>query len=162
MPALKPKSCASPWFVGFDPAITELKRRIVAGDIDTASITLQCESGKIAVIINSRRASFGDDQRAEAHGALGMLRTKNVAQSMLVQEREDGIWREKPLFSFVERYAQPYRLEWAEFVRVLNGEATPSPSGEDGRLALLIAHAAYQSIEIGRRIELDPGKKISQ
>jgi myo-inositol 2-dehydrogenase/D-chiro-inositol 1-dehydrogenase len=104
-----------------DPAIREL------GDIDTACITLQCASGRIAVITNSRRASFGYDQRVEAHGALGTLRTENVPQTMLVQEREDGVRRDKPLFFFIERYAQSYRDEWAHFVRVLNGRGGAMP-----------------------------------
>jgi myo-inositol 2-dehydrogenase / D-chiro-inositol 1-dehydrogenase len=131
-----------------DPGIVAL------GDIDTACVTLQCASGRIAVITNSRRASFGYDQRVEAHGALGTLRTENVPLTMLVQEREDGVRREKPLFFFLERYVQSYRNEWDHFVRVLQGEEAPSPSGEDGRRALLLAEAAYRSLETGRRIKV--------
>ncbi|WP_022731367.1 inositol 2-dehydrogenase [Thalassospira lucentensis] len=131
-----------------DPAIK------AEGDIDTASVTLQTASGKIAVITNSRRASFGYDQRVEAHGSLGTLRTENVPKTMLVQEREDGVTREKPLFFFLERYAESYAEEWKEFVRVLKGEVAPAPSGEDGRKALLLAEAAYQSLETGRTITL--------
>lgn len=133
-----------------DPAIAAL------GDIDTASVTLQCASGRIAVITNSRRASYGYDQRVEAHGSLGTLRTENVPISTLVQEREDGVRREKPQFFFLERYAQSYVNEWNHFVRVLQGEEAPSPSGEDGRRALLLAEAAYRSLETGRRVEVAP------
>jgi myo-inositol 2-dehydrogenase/D-chiro-inositol 1-dehydrogenase len=124
------------------------------GDIDTACVTMQCASGRIAVITNSRRASYGYDQRVEAHGALGTLRTENVPITMLVQEREDGVRREKPLFFFLERYAQSYRNEWDHFVRVLQGEETPCPTGEDGRRALLLAEAAYRSLETGRRVRV--------
>jgi myo-inositol 2-dehydrogenase / D-chiro-inositol 1-dehydrogenase len=131
-----------------DPAIGEI------GDIDTASVSLQTASGKIAVITNSRRASYGYDQRVEAHGALGTLRTENVAQHMLVQERADGVLRAKPQFFFVERYAQSYANEWAHFVRVLKGEEAPSATGEDGRKALLLAEAAYQSLETGLRVSV--------
>jgi myo-inositol 2-dehydrogenase/D-chiro-inositol 1-dehydrogenase len=131
-----------------DPAIKS------AGDIDTASVTLQCASGRIAVITNSRRARFGYDQRVEVHGSLGTLRTENVPQTMLVRERADGVLREKPLFFFLERYAQSYAEEWAHFVRVLEGEEPPSPTGEDGRRALLLAEAAYQSLESGRRVDV--------
>jgi myo-inositol 2-dehydrogenase / D-chiro-inositol 1-dehydrogenase len=131
-----------------DPAIAAER------DIDTASVTLQCASGRIAVITNSRRASFGYDQRVEAHGSRGTLRTENVPISALVQEREDGVRREKPQFFFIERYAQSYLGEWGHFVRVLKGEEAPSPSGEDGRRALLLAEAAYRSLESGRRVDL--------
>ncbi len=131
-----------------DPAIA------AEGDIDTASVTLQCASGRIAVITNSRRASFGYDQRVEVHGASGTLRTENVVPHMLVQEREDGVHREKPLFFFLERYAQSYAAEWSHFVRVLKGEETPSPTGEDGRRALLLAEAAYESLASGHRVQV--------
>jgi len=131
-----------------DPAIEAI------GDIDTASVSMQTASGKIAVITNSRRASYGYDQRVEAHGALGTLRTENVPQHMLVQEREDGVRRAKPQFFFVERYAQSYANEWAHFVRVLKGEEQPSATGEDGRKALLLAEAAYRSLQTGQRVSV--------
>jgi myo-inositol 2-dehydrogenase/D-chiro-inositol 1-dehydrogenase len=131
-----------------DPAIREI------GDIDTASVSMQTASGKIAVITNSRRASYGYDQRVEAHGALGTLRTENIAQHMLVQERADGVLRAKPQFFFVERYAQSYANEWGHFVRVLKGEERPSASGEDGRKALQLAEAAYRSLETGQRVSV--------
>ena len=124
-----------------DPAIREI------GDIDTATVSMQTASGRIAVIINSRRATYGYDQRVEAHGALGMLRTENVPQNLLVQERAEGVSRTVSQFFFVERYAQSYANEWAHFVRVLKGEEAPSPSGEDGRKALALAEAAYRSLE---------------
>ena len=103
-----------------DPAIKEI------GDIDTACVSMQTASGRIAFITNSRRATYGYDQRVEAHGALGTLRTENVPIIMLVQERADGVQRSKPQFFFVERHAQSYKNEWAHFVRVLKGEEAPS------------------------------------
>ncbi len=124
------------------------------GDIDTAAVTMQTASGKIAVITNSRRASYGYDQRVEAHGALGSLRTENVAQHMLVQERADGVERAKPQFFFVERYAQSYANEWAHFVAVLMGETKPSATGEDGLKALALAEAAYRSLATGQRVSI--------
>ncbi len=131
-----------------DPAIA------AEGDIDTACVTMQTATGRMAVITNSRRASFGYDQRVEAHGSLGTLRTENVPSSMLVQEREDGVYREKPLFFFVERYAQSYRSEWSHFVRVMKGEEAPSASGEDGRRALMLAEAAYQSLAADGHVDV--------
>jgi myo-inositol 2-dehydrogenase/D-chiro-inositol 1-dehydrogenase len=131
-----------------DPAIR------AEGDIDTAVVTMQTATGRIAVITNSRRASYGYDQRVEAHGSLGTLRTENVPSSLLVQEREDGVRREKPLFFFVERYAQSYRNEWDCFVRVLKGEEQTFVNGEDGRRALILAEVAYQSLTSGKCIDV--------
>jgi myo-inositol 2-dehydrogenase/D-chiro-inositol 1-dehydrogenase len=49
-----------------------------AGDVDTAAVLLKTASGKIAQISNSRRASYGYDQRFEVHGAMGMVSARNV------------------------------------------------------------------------------------
>ena len=51
-----------------DPEIGKL------GDIDTACVTLVTASGKLAVILNSRRTAYGFDQRSEALGSAGMVR----------------------------------------------------------------------------------------
>ncbi|MEZ5477062.1 MAG: Gfo/Idh/MocA family oxidoreductase [Thiolinea sp.] len=60
-----------------DPAIGE------AGDVDTASVTLNTASGAIAIITNSRRATYGYDQRVEAFGAKGMLQAGNQLENTL-------------------------------------------------------------------------------
>ncbi len=124
------------------------------GDIDTASVTLQCPSGRMAVITNSRRASFGYDQRIEVHGSLGSLRTDNVPMTTLVLERAEGVRREPPMHFFIERYRDAYRLEWQHFVDVLHGKCAPSATGVDGQRALLIANAAYRSLETGTRVTI--------
>ena len=122
-----------------------------AGDVDTASVTLQCPSGRIAVITNSRRASAGYDQRVEVHGSLGTLRTENVPITTLVLESAGGVRHERPVHFFIERYAAAYRAEWAHFVDVMGG-ARPAASGRDGRLALALADAALASLKSGRRV----------
>ena len=127
-----------------------------AGDIDTAVVTLQCDSGRIAVITNSRRASFGYDQRIEAHGALGTLRTENVSSTTLIQERQDGVMLDNPLHFFTERYEQSYTNEWAHFIDALKSKTPPSPAGIDGLRALQLAEAAYESLHTGQRIVVAP------
>ncbi len=124
------------------------------GDIDTAVVTLQCASGKIAVITNSRRASFGYDQRVEVHGSLGTLRTENVPVSTLVLERAEGVRREAPVHFFIERYMEAYRHEWQHFVDVLDGTCEPSCSGSDGQRALLLAEAAIESLATGQKVDV--------
>ncbi len=125
-----------------------------SGDIDTACVTLQCASGKIAVITNSRRACFGYDQRVEVHGSLGTLRTENVPVSTLVLEREEGVRRETPVHFFIERYMEAYRHEWQHFVDVLDGQCQPSCSAIDGQRALLLAEAACESLATGQRVDI--------
>lgn len=58
-----------------DPAIGE------AGDIDTAFIVLKYASGAMATIVNSRRSSYGYDQRLELHGSEGLLCAGNILET---------------------------------------------------------------------------------
>ena len=48
-----------------------------AGDYDSVSVMLSTASGKHATISNSRRATYGYDQRIEAHGTLGAVSAEN-------------------------------------------------------------------------------------
>ena len=125
------------------------------GDIDTASITMQTASGKIAVITNSRRCCAGYDQRVEVHGSKGTARTHNIPKSMFSIETAAGTQKDNPKFFFTDRYAEAYALEWARFVEVLRGEAEPEPTGVDGYRALLLAEAAYLSLEQSRTVTVE-------
>lgn len=125
-----------------------------AGDVDTAVITLTCASGKVAVITNSRRASYGYDQRVEVHGSQGMLEIKNVPESTLVVSTEAGVNAQKPMHFFLERYAMAYRRELESFVQGLKSGEHNFPSGEDGEKALLLADAALMSLKEGVVVRL--------
>ena len=51
------------------------------GDIDTAIITMKMENGALAVIDNSRQATYGYDQRAEVFGSKGQVAAYNDSSS---------------------------------------------------------------------------------
>lgn len=131
-----------------DPAIG------AAGDIDTALITLRTASGKLCSISNSRRASYGYDQRIEAHGASGMLRADNMKATSLERAGADGYTTGPALPFFLERYAAAYRAELDAFVRAVEGGVPPAPSGRDGLLALMLADAADESRRTGRAVRV--------
>ena len=120
-----------------------------AGDVDTAVVTLSFPSGAIAVVTNSRRASYGYDQRLEVHGETGMLQAENVRESTVVKSSAEGVTSQKPLHFFLERYQAAYRAELEAFLRVCRGEAEPAPSGAEGRLALHLAEAAERARRTG-------------
>jgi myo-inositol 2-dehydrogenase/D-chiro-inositol 1-dehydrogenase len=124
------------------------------GDVDTAVITLATASGKLAQISNSRRASFGYDQRIEVHGSKGMLVAQNVTENSVTMYNEAGVSSAKPLHFFLERYAQAYRLELDGFIRLLEGEAVEVPTMEDGLQALKLAEAALLSVQQDRTVTL--------
>ena len=123
-----------------------------AGDFDTALVMLRTESGKLAQISNSRRASFGYDQRLEVHGSLGMLTATNVNEHTLTSYTQAGVTHAKPLHFFLERYEQAYRSELAGFISVLDGADVALPSMVDGYKALRLAEAAILSVQQGRSV----------
>ena len=131
-----------------DPAIGK------AGDVDTAVVILQTRSGKVAEISNSRRATYGYDQRVEAHGSKGMVAANNVRETTVEHAGAHGITHDKALNFFLERYEAAYRLELDAFVTAVNAGTEPSPSGHDGLQALVLADAAYQSWKTGQTIKL--------
>jgi myo-inositol 2-dehydrogenase / D-chiro-inositol 1-dehydrogenase len=129
-----------------DPAIG------AAGDVDTAVVTLRTESGRLCQISNSRRATYGYDQRIEAHGAAGLLRAGNVVPTTVEIATEAGFRTDPVLPFFLERYAAAYRAELDAFVRAALGERPARPNGEDGLRALLLADAAVEAARTGHTV----------
>jgi myo-inositol 2-dehydrogenase / D-chiro-inositol 1-dehydrogenase len=125
-----------------------------AGDIDTAVVIMQTKSGKVAQISNSRRATYGYDQRIEVHGAKGMVRAENVHETTVQFAGAQGFSGDKVLNFFLERYASAYRDELAAFVKAVSSGGSPSPSGEDGLRAQLLADAADKSRRTGQSVTL--------
>lgn len=125
------------------------------GDFDTVVVTLRSATGSIATITNSRHSAIGYDQRLEVFGAKGMLQVGNT-HSSLVSAFSASAVEAKPSYiePFIERYARAYELELAEFVKLVRGEPSGSPTFEDGRAALQIANAAQRSAEEGVVIRL--------
>lgn len=125
-----------------------------AGDFDTSMITLKTASGKLAQITNSRRASYGYDQRVEIHGSKGMLEAQNVNENTVTSHTESGVNGAKPLHFFLERYESAYRNEIDTFIRSLNGEEVSYPSMLDGLQALILANAALLSVNENRTVKV--------
>jgi len=125
-----------------------------AGDVDTAVVTLRTASGKLCQISNSRRATYGYDQRIEVHGAKGLLRAGNVNASTVELANEGGFVSDPVLPFFLERYAAAYRAELDAFIAAVTHGAAPLPNGDDGLRALLLADAATESARTGATIRL--------
>jgi myo-inositol 2-dehydrogenase/D-chiro-inositol 1-dehydrogenase len=126
-----------------DPAIGE------AGDVDTAAVTLRTASGKICQISNSRRATYGYDQRIEAHGSKGLLRAGNMTQTTVESATAAGFTTDPALPFFLERYASAYRAELDAFIDALVDGKPISPDGTDGLKSLVLADAAAESVKTG-------------
>ena len=125
-----------------------------AGDIDSAMVLLRTASGKLAHINNSRRASYGYDQRIEVHGAKGRLMAGNKTPSTVELADGEAVKGDKPLHFFLERYADAYRLELDAFVAAVTFGKPLPVDGRDGRMALVLAEAALKSSREGRSVKV--------
>ncbi len=125
-----------------------------AGDIDTAAVTLTTASGKICQISNSRRASYGYDQRIEVHGEKGLLRAENVLENAVEVATTSGFRKAPAQHFFLERYEAAYRAEMAHFIAAVDGSGTLSPGIIDGLRAQVLADAADRSFKQGEVIHL--------
>ena len=132
-----------------DPKIGEL------GDYDSVNVILRTASGKQCVITNSRRASYGYDQRIEVLGSAGSVSAENHREANIEIANDGGYTRPPLLNFFMTRYIAAYANEIAAFVAaVAEGAATPT-TGLDGLRALELADAALASARTGQAVRLN-------
>ncbi len=123
-----------------------------AGDVDTAAATLRTASGRLCQINNSRRCSYGYDQRIEVFGSCGMARAGNHRETHVETASASGFGRDPVLPFFLERYADAYRIQLDKFLQAVAGDNIDLPGGDDGLRALQLADAAQLSADEGRPI----------
>ena len=132
-----------------DPEIGKL------GDFDSVSVILATASGRQAVITNSRRATYGYDQRIEVHGSEGMVAAENQRPVSIEVAGPKGYTRPPLHDFFMTRYTEAYANEIGAFIEAVNNGTKPSPGGRDGLLALQLADAALKSATEGVTVRLD-------
>ncbi|WP_244562700.1 Gfo/Idh/MocA family oxidoreductase (plasmid) [Agrobacterium arsenijevicii] len=125
-----------------------------AGDGDTAALMLKTASGKIGQISNSRRSTYGYDQRVEVHGSRGMLQVQNIPETMISYAGTIGVQKGPYVEFFLERYAIAYERELQHFFDCIREGRSPNPTGEDGLRAQLIADAATIASQTGQPQQL--------
>lgn len=125
-----------------------------AGDADTAAVTLTTPSGKICQISNSRRATYGYDQRIEVHGSAGMLRAANVQEHTVELATAQGFATAPAKHFFLERYEAAYLAEMQHFVTAVRDGKALSPGITDGLRAQMLADAATHSWETGQPVQV--------
>ncbi len=126
-----------------------------AGDFDSVSVILSTAGGKQCVISNSRRATYGYDQRIEVHGSDGMIAAENQRPVSIELANAKGYTRPPLHDFFMTRYIDAYAAEIASFIAATAKGDAPSPSGKDGLLALRLADAALKSAKEGRTVRLE-------
>ena len=125
-----------------------------AGDFDSVQVMLKTASGKQAMISNSRRATYGYDQRIEVHGSKGAVSAENQRPVSIEVATGAGYTRPPRHDFFMTRYTEAYAAEIASFIAALSSGKPAAPSGEDGLIALALAEAALKSVAEGRTVKM--------
>lgn len=124
------------------------------GDFDSINVILTTASGKQCTITNSRRATYGYDQRIEVLGSKGSVSAENHREANIEIADSTGYLRPPLLNFFMSRYVNAYANEIAAFVgAVANGSPTPT-TGHDGMMALALADAALKSVAEGSVVKV--------
>jgi myo-inositol 2-dehydrogenase/D-chiro-inositol 1-dehydrogenase len=125
-----------------------------AGDFDSVSVMLATASGKHATISNSRRATYGYDQRIEVHGSKGSVAAENQRPVSIEVANGSGYTRPPLHDFFMTRYTEAYAREIASFIDAVETKSPAAPSGMDGLIALALAGAALKSAQEGRSVKV--------
>jgi myo-inositol 2-dehydrogenase / D-chiro-inositol 1-dehydrogenase len=132
------------------------------GDIDTACVTMVSLSGKQAVILNSRRAVYGYDQRIEAFGSAGMVLSDNPRATAVQRYSSTSFGAPDRVFTFyMDRYGQSYRMEIETFLAGVAAGTPPPINAIDGLRAAYLAEAAGASLRSGEAIKLTPSCEVT-
>ncbi len=127
-----------------------------AEDFDTAMFILKSKAGVMIHINNSRRAVYGYDQRVEAFGSQGMVISNNQTPSSVEKFNDTSTSSKEPILNFfIERYEQAYKDQFNHFVECVSNNIRPSVTFKDGRNALIIANAAYESNKQKKTIKIN-------
>ena len=125
------------------------------GDHDTAMFILKSKSGVLIHINNSRRAVYGYDQRVEIFGSKGMMISGNQNPTSVEKFTDSFTKANDPIhYFFIERYEQAYKDQFNDFIKTITAKSKASVSFEDGRNALIIANAAYESFNSGKVVDI--------
>ena len=124
------------------------------GDYDTAMVTIRFKNGALCHIDNTRRAVYGYDQRAEVFGEKGKVFTHDVHNDNTERALADGYGRPPIQNFFLERYMQAYQDEGKVFVDCIRNKTTPPCGGHDGRISVVMGHAAIKSARENRPVKI--------
>jgi len=114
-------------------------------DFDTAVVLLRFRGGAIGTIDNSRKSTFGYDQRVEILGSKGKIATENRYPNQVVVSGEKCVYSDLPYNFFMQRYTDSFTAEVVAFTEaVLEGKPVPV-TGADSRMPVVMALAARKS-----------------
>ncbi len=126
------------------------------GDVDTCIVNLKLDNGALAVIDNSRQAVYGYDQRIEVFGSKGCITAANERPNNTTLMTADRVSQEKPLWFFLERYADAFLYENISFVDACLDDKPTLIDVRGGLSPVLIADAALKSCQLnGQPVQVE-------
>jgi len=125
-----------------------------AGDLDTVLLLLKYEDGTLGTIDNSEKAAYGYDQRVEVFGSKGAIQISNNYPNSAIISSSQAIYRDKPLYFFIERYLESYVTELRCFVDAVLKDQPVQVTGKDARMPVVMGLAARRSYDENRPVKL--------
>ncbi len=136
-------------------ALIEPKLKIELNDADTVMIIMETASGKQCHINNSRSSAYGYDQRIELVGNKGMVLSDNKKINNVRKFSSNGETTSVVEHFFLERYYDAFMNGLSSFATCIKNNTAPEVGFEDGRKALLLAEAAYESLKTHQMISVN-------
>jgi inositol 2-dehydrogenase len=125
--------------------------------LDAGAITLHFRQGAMGTIQLYRRAVYGYDIRTEVLGTEGAVMVGDHRWKPTTVLRHSEIVHTMP-HHWLERFAEAYALEMADWVDRMAHDRPPAVTAEDGIKSVALALAAEESAKTGRAIAL-PGER---
>jgi myo-inositol 2-dehydrogenase / D-chiro-inositol 1-dehydrogenase len=123
-------------------------------DFDTAIAMLKFTSGAIGTIDNSRKSTFGYDQRVEILGSKGKIESGNRYSNEVQVSGEKCVYTDLPHNFFMQRYPESFALELQKFVEAVLEDKPVPVTGADSRAPVVMALAARKSVDERRPVRL--------
>jgi myo-inositol 2-dehydrogenase/D-chiro-inositol 1-dehydrogenase len=123
-------------------------------DFDTAVVMLRFSSGAIGTVDNSRKSTFGYDQRVEILGSKGKIATENRYPNQVVVSGEKSVYSDLPFNFFMQRYTDSFAAEIQAFTESVLEDKPIAVTGADSRMPVVMALAAGKSSEEHRPVRL--------
>lgn len=123
-------------------------------DVDIATVMLKMKNGVLCVIDNTRKSSFGYDQRTEVQCEGGCVQVFNDYPNTSMISTMEGVLMEKPLWFFLERLNDAYLAQVKQFIDDIKNDRTPSVGPVDGLMSVIVAKAAKKSLDEGRSVKI--------
>jgi len=153
------------WMVGQHPtevfALSHCYNKEIGSiqDVDTIMMTFKFATGAVASIDLSRISVYGYDQRVEVFGDKGMVQVDNKPTTSVVLSSAAGELHDNIQYSFPQRFAEAYFLEFEHFIDILTKKVESRVSYLDVRNAFIVCEAAMASAASGNKVVVDYNQK---